>query len=264
MTSGTAAAASPLDVNVASAVAVGAAAGLIGGLFGVGGGIVIVPALMAWSGLERRRANGTSLAATLPIAAASCITYAANGHVDVPVAVILSVGAIGGSALGAELLTKIPRTPLIILFVMTILATAVRLLTSSETAGRGDLTWFTIAEFVVVGFVTGLLAGLLGIGGGVVMVPAMVVLLLMTPVAAKGTSTAVIVPSAIMGTMRNRANGNVDLRIAAVVGGTGIALAVVGSLISTVISDAVSNALFGVLLIVIAATQIRSLVRGVD
>ncbi|MEM8747598.1 MAG: TSUP family transporter, partial [Actinomycetota bacterium] len=145
-----------------------------------------------------------------------------------------------------------------------ILATAVRLLTSSETAGRGDLTWFTIAEFVVVGFVTGLLAGLLGIGGGVVMVPAMVVLLLMTPVAAKGTSTAVIVPSAIMGTIRNRANGNVDLRIAAVVGGTVIALAVVGSLISTVISDAVSNALFAVLLIAIAATQIRSLVRGVD
>ena len=64
------------------AALVGLAAGLLGGLFGVGGGLIIVPGLIGFAAMERRLAHGTSLAATLPIAAASLITYLAHGNVD--------------------------------------------------------------------------------------------------------------------------------------------------------------------------------------
>ncbi len=65
---------------------VGLAAGLLGGLFGVGGGLIIVPGLVSLAGMDRRLAHGTSLAATLPIAAASLITYVSHGNVDWAVA----------------------------------------------------------------------------------------------------------------------------------------------------------------------------------
>ena len=105
----------------------------------------------------------------------------------------------------------------------------------------------------------GTLAGLLGIGGGVVMVPAMVVLFSMSPLVSKGTSVAVIVPTSLMGTWRNRKNANADLRAATAVGVAGVLSAIVGSLVSTVISDTVANLMFAALLLVVAVTQIRTL-----
>jgi uncharacterized membrane protein YfcA len=246
-------------VPVARAAAVGVAAGLLGGLFGVGGGLIIVPGLMSWAAMERRLAHGTSLAATLPIAIASLATYLAQGNVDWPVAACLAVGAIAGAIAGTQLLQVIPKRLLIVVFAVTVLATASRLLIGTDTGGRTDLTVGMGLLFVVIGFLTGTLAGLLGIGGGVIMVPAMVVILGMPPVVAKGTSVAVIVPTSIMGTIRNRKHANADLRAAAIVGLFGAATAVLGATISDRLDDDIANAMFAVLLVFVAVTQLLSL-----
>lgn len=241
------------------AVVVGVAAGLLGGLFGVGGGLIIVPGLVGLAEMERRLAHGTSLAATLPIAAASLITYVFHGNVDWAVAFFLAIGAVGGAIVGTQLLRVIPKTVLVLVFSATVLATATRLLISSDATGRPELTVVMAIALVAVGFLTGTLAGLLGIGGGVIMVPAMVVGLGMAPVIAKGTSVAVIVPTAIMGTIRNRKHANVDIRVAAVVGGFGAITAVIGGTISDRLSDQLSNAMFAALLFFVAITQLLSL-----
>jgi uncharacterized membrane protein YfcA len=238
---------------------IGAGAGFLSGLFGIGGGIVIVPALLALMSMERKMAHGTSLAATLPMAAASLVTYTIGGNVDWPVAACLAAGAIFGAVVGTQLLQIIPKKPLTIIFIVVILVTAIRLVVASDTMGRDDLTLVGAISLVVIGFITGTLSGLLGIGGGVVMVPAMVVLFMMVPVVAKGTSVAVIVPSALVGTVRNRKNRNVDLRIASAIGVSGIGSAVIGSLISGSIDDSVSNALFAILLVTVAFLQARTL-----
>ena len=70
------------SVSLSTAAIVGLAAGALGGLFGVGGGLIIVPGLVGFAHMDRRLAHGTSLAATLPIATASLITYVAYGNVD--------------------------------------------------------------------------------------------------------------------------------------------------------------------------------------
>jgi uncharacterized membrane protein YfcA len=238
---------------------IGAGAGLLSGLFGIGGGIVIVPALLALMSMERKKAHGTSLAATLPVAAASLITYTIGGNVDWPVAACLATGAIFGAVVGTQLLQIIPKKPLTIIFIVVILITAVRLVVASDTMGRDALTLTGGISLVVIGFITGTLSGLLGIGGGVVMVPALVVLYMMVPVVAKGTSVAVIVPSALVGTLRNRKNHNVDLRVAGAIGAAGIVSAVIGSLISSSIDDSVSNAMFAILLVTVALLQVRTL-----
>ncbi len=238
---------------------VGASAGLLSGLFGIGGGIVIVPALIAFLSMERKLAHGTSLAATLPVALASLVTYAAGSNVDWPVAGCLAVGALAGAVAGTQLLQVIPKRPLTIIFIVVILLTAVRLVLADDALGRDPLTVGSALALVAIGVGTGTLSGLLGIGGGVVMVPAMVVLFGEIPVVAKGTSVAVIVPTSIVGTIRNRKHRNADLPTATAVGLAGVVFAVIGSLLADSIGDAVSNTMFAVLLVVVAVIQFRSL-----
>ncbi len=247
------------SVKLSQAVIIGLAAGLLGGLFGVGGGLIIVPGLVSIAGMDRRLAHGTSLAATLPIALASLITYVSHGNVDWTVALFLAIGAIAGAVVGTTLLHIIPKNVLIIIFVITVLATATRLAVSTDSTGRDELTLAMAILLIIVGLLTGTLAGLLGIGGGVIMVPAMVVLLGMVPVVAKGTSVAVIVPTSIMGTIRNRKKANADIRVATVVGLCGAASAVVGATISDRLSDHFSNIMFAALLVFVAITQLLSL-----
>ncbi len=245
-------------VQFRKAALVGVAAGLLGGLFGVGGGLIMVPGLISVAKMERRRAHGTSLAATLPISLASLATYLAHGNVDWAVAFFITIGALVGAIVGTHLLHVIPKNVLVIIFVATILATATRLLFGSHDSAGIDITVGVAIVLVVVGFVSGTLAGLLGIGGGVIMVPAMSTLGMAT-VVAKGTSVAVIVPTAIMGTFRNRKNANVDLRAAVIVGGIGAFTAVIGATISDQLSEQTANIMFASLLLFVAVNQLLTL-----
>ena len=247
------------SVQFRQAAVIGAAAGLLGGLFGVGGGLIIVPGLVSLAKMDRRLSHGSSLAATLPIATASLLTYLSQGNVDWAVALFLAIGAIVGAIVGTQLLRVIPKNVLVMMFVITVLATATRLLLGSDTSGRADLTVAMALVLIIIGFITGTLAGVLGIGGFVFMVPAMVVVLEMATVVAKGTSVAVIVPTAIMGTIRNRKHANADIPVAAVIGGFGVVTAIIGGTISDRLSDDVANALFAALLVFVAITQLLSL-----
>lgn len=237
-------------------IVVGVAAGLLSGLFGVGGGILIVPGLVMVAGLEQRLAHGTSLGAVLPIAVASLFTYWGSGHVDWPVAAFLALGAICGSLIGTHLLAVTSKRALAYIFSSVLVISAVRLFISTHGSGRATLQLASAIALVLIGLATGALAGLLGVGGGVVMVPAMIVLFGIAPVIAKGTSIAVIIPTAIIGTWRNRANGNLDLRAAMIIGFGGVVSAILGGFIAAYMSDIVSNVLFATLMLGIAARTI--------
>jgi uncharacterized membrane protein YfcA len=257
-----AAAHAPASSTFAATAAVGLAAGFLSGVFGVGGGILIVPALVLVLHMEQRLAHGTSLAAVLPIALASLVTYWSHGNVDWPVAFWLAIGAVGGAVLGTRLLHVLPERALGYAFAIVLIATAIRLFIPVEASGQHDVTVATGIALIVLGLVTGILAGLLGVGGGIIMVPGMIVLFGLTPVLAKGTSLAVIIPTAIMGTWRNRKKANADLRVAAIVGVAGIVSAVAGGWVSDQMSDELANVLFAILLVVVAVRMIWGLEKG--
>lgn len=238
----------PRSRLVAAAVA-GVLAGFVSGLFGVGGGVLMVPALVLAVHLDQRLAHGVSLTAVVPIAAASTLSYALAGEVDWSVAVLLAIGAIGGAVVGTHLLARLAQRVLGYCFAALMIATAVRLLfEQGASGGRSPLTVAAAVALVVVGALSGILAGLLGVGGGIVMVPAMVVGLGMPAAVSKGTSLAVIIPTALMGTWRNVRNGNTDLPIAAAAGLAGMASAFVGGKVSIRMPDGLSNSLFAALL----------------
>ena len=245
------------EPRIGRVIAVGLAAGLLSGVFGVGGGILIVPGLMWVASMEQRRAHGTSLAAVLPIAMFGGVTYVANDHVNFGAALALTVGSLAGTLIGTAWLARAPKRVLSLSFAVLLVVSAARLLFELDTSREHALTIGSAAALVLTGVVAGVLAGLLGIGGGVVMVPAMMLVLGLSPVVAKGTSLAVIVPTAIIGTWRNRRNLNVDLRAATLVGLGGAGCAVVGAVVADRLPDRASNMLFAALLLFMALRLVR-------
>lgn len=241
------------DLRVARVVMVGLVAGFLSGLFGVGGGILIVPALVLLLAFDQRRAHGTSLAAVLPIAISSLLSYALEDKVDWSVGALLAAGAVAGAVIGTQILDRLPHDVLAVAFSLLLAATAIRLLFDhSEGTGRDALSVVSVILFLIVGLVTGILAGLLGVGGGIFVVPAMVVGFGIPAVVAKGTSLFMIVPTSIMGTWRNRKKGNADLRAAVVLGLAGIVSAFLAGQLSVGMSEKTSNILFSILLLFVA------------
>ena len=236
-------------------VVLGLAAGFLSGLFGVGGGVLMVPALVLVVGMGQRLAHGTSLAAIVPIALSGVAGYAVAGEVDWVASLFLVVGAAGiGAVIGTHLLHVLPTRVLALVFAAVLVATALRMLAGEGGAtGRGDLTVAAALGLVAVGIVAGTLSGLLGVGGGVITVPALVLLLGVPAAVAKGTSLAVIIPTAIVGTQRNRARHNVDLRTAAILGVSGVVSSYAGSQVSVGLDERLSNRLFAGLLLAVAA-----------
>ena len=249
------------DRSIGLVVTIGIGAGFLSGMFGVGGGILVVPALVLLLKFDQRLANGTSLGAVLPISISSLVTYWSHDNVDWHMALWLAIGALGGALLGTRWIHVLPRRVLGYLFALMLVATAVRLFIPMSADGRDVITVVAAVALVLIGLVTGTLAGLLGIGGGVVMVPAMVVFFSELNVVAKGTSVAVIIPTSIMGTWRNWKADNVDLRVAGIVGVAGIVSAIAGGIIADHMSQDLSNILFASLVLVVAMRMIFDLRR---
>ena len=106
----------------------GLVAGFFGALFGVGGGIVLVPLLVLVVGLDQRRASATSLAAILISSIAGALTYAAHGDVKPGAAALVGLPAVAGVVLGTALQQRISVQRLTYLFSLVLVAVGVRLL----------------------------------------------------------------------------------------------------------------------------------------
>jgi uncharacterized protein len=107
---------------------IGTAAGAFSGLFGVGGGTVIVPLLVVWLGYGEREATGTSMAAIIVIAALAVTLQAVYGNVDPDKAALVGVPAIGGAIAGTALQQRLPERAISLLFAVLLVVVAVELI----------------------------------------------------------------------------------------------------------------------------------------
>jgi len=233
---------------------VGVIGGLLSGAFGVGGGILMVPLLVGLAGMDQRRAAATSLVAIVPTSIAGSLSYLARSEADVRVAAIAAVGGMLGSYLGAWLLRRIHLLVLRWMFVALLVAVAVRLLMAVPLRGSDiDLTLGAELAVLGIGAVTGVAAGLFGIGGGIILVPALVVLFGFNDLLAKGTSLLAMVPTAAVGTLGNLRARQVDLRAGAVLGLAATAASFAGVALAFLVPPRASTALFAALLLGAAA-----------
>ena len=107
--------------------AIGTAAGAFSGLFGVGGGTVIVPLLVLWLGFGERLATGTSLAAIVVIALLAAALHGAYGNVEPLKALIVGVPALGGIVAGTAIQQRLPERAISLLFAALLLVIAIEL-----------------------------------------------------------------------------------------------------------------------------------------
>jgi uncharacterized protein len=108
--------------------AIGTAAGLLSGLFGVGGGSLIVPLLILWAGHDERTATGTSLAAIVVIAGIAAAIQAGYGNVHALRALEVGLPAVAGVVAGTWVQQRIPTATLLFLFAALLVAGAVDLI----------------------------------------------------------------------------------------------------------------------------------------
>ncbi len=227
-------------------VAIGLVAGFFSALFGVGGGLVIVPLLLLVAHWEERTAMATSLAAIGVTALTGTILYALHGKVDPSYAALVGLPAAAGAVAGTALQQRIRRRGLSLLFAVLLVGVAIDLLVAPHTLSKS----FALA--VVLGFAAGILAGLFGVGGGILFVPTLLALGL-SQLHAEATSLLAILPTAAAGTWRQSRYGNVRWGSAGLLGVSSIAGAEGGILLATNLPEDVLRRLFAVLMLCVAA-----------
>lgn len=108
-------------------IIVGLVIGLLSGLLGVGGGVFLVPVLVAFMGFTQHKAQATSLAYIIPVALVSCTVYSYHGSVDYLLSIQIMLGSVTGAIVGAKIMEKLPAAKLKILFGFIMIATGIRM-----------------------------------------------------------------------------------------------------------------------------------------
>ena len=224
------------------------------GLFGVGGGVLIVPALVLLMGFEQKRATGTSLIAVAPIAVVGTIAYAVEGHIEWVVSAFLAIGMVAGGVLGSWLLHRLHTRLIAWIFIAVLVAIAIRMLFADPVRGAPNpIDPIDIVVLVATGIVVGTLSGLIGVGGGIVIVPTLMVFFGLDDLFAKGASLVSLVPNAISTSVLNLRRRIGDLGGGIAIGLAGAATAWPGMLLAEWLDPQVASILFAVFLLAIAA-----------
>lgn len=192
-------------------IALGLIVGAILGLVGAGGGIIAVPALVGIVGVPVSDAMATSL--VMAVASAStAVLPRLRGGIDWPVAMTVGLAGVPAALAGTALNTLLPQSVLLIVFGLLMVAAGIRMLrpltarTEDPERQRG---WLLRA--LLIGLGVGVLTGLLGVGGGFVIVPALTLMLQMPMKRAIGTSLIIIVINSLAAAAAHFSVGGLDI-----------------------------------------------------
>ena len=252
-------------------IVVGMLVGVLSGMFGIGGGTVIVPALV-WLGLSQRNAAATSTLAIVPTSISGVVSYATGGHVDWLAAVLLFCGMFVGGQIGSWLLSRLPELVLrwiFVAFLVFVVINQVSFVPSRDHQIAMSVT--TGICLALLGVIIGTLAGLLGIGGGALAVPSLSMLFGASDLVARGTSLLAMFPNSITTSAANLKRRLAHVRTALIIGVTAAVTAPLGTWIAGAVSPRVGAIMFACYLCVllvrsvfvaVKATRVARVARG--
>lgn len=243
-------------------VVVGLLVGVLSGMFGIGGGTVIVPALV-WLGLSQRNAAATSMLAIVPTAISGVISYAAGGNVDWLAAALLFCGMFVGGQVGSWLLSRLPELALRWIFVAFLVFVVINQV--SFVPSRDHQIAMTVATGIglaLLGVVIGTLAGLLGIGGGALAVPALSILFGASDLIARGTSLLAMFPNSITTSTANLKRRLAHVKTALIIGVTAAVTAPLGTWIAGAVSPRAGSIMFACYLCVLLVRSVFVAVKA--
>jgi uncharacterized membrane protein YfcA len=253
--------------EAALGVAIGLVAGVLSGLFGVGGGIVMTPGIQVLLGATPIVALATPLPVIFPTALMGAATYGRAGQVDVRVAAWMAGPGVVAAIVGAWLTDAIDTHLLLVVTAILLAYQAVSILRGARTRTKPPtIREGTPLAYAGIGAAAGLVSGLLGIGGGLIMVPLLAGVLGMPLRRALGTSLLAIVVLVIPGTIVHTELGHMNWAIFAVVTLGAVPGARIGARIALGTSERTLRLLVGTFLLLVAlsygASELVSLVRA--
>jgi uncharacterized protein len=190
------------------AILIGLCAGSVSGLLGVGGGILTVPLMIFLLGLDFHSATTVSLFAILFVSITGSVEHHRNKHVDIKLGLIIGITGSIGAVLGSILNGYTQANILEVAFAIMLFISAIRFFTKeheSKVEGRWPLP--------IIGFGGGFIAGLLGLGGGIVMVQGLVYIGIPIHMAI-GTSMFAMIFNATAAVLTHTLLGHLDLLVA--------------------------------------------------
>ena len=220
----------PVAPRVIAYTVIGLIAGVFAGFFGVGGGILIVPLLILVAHVDQRQASVTSLVAIIPTSLVAASTFLVSGSVPLDQTVFgltIAIGSTITAPLGAWALRTWNTVTVRWIFITILLIAAIQVLYQLPDR-NSHLEWSTGTVLVLIasGAAMGFVAGLLGVGGGLLIVPLLVIGFGVSDLTAKALSLIAMFPAAISGTIGSARAGVVDWK-------AGISLGIPMALAST-------------------------------
>ena len=247
-------------------VILGLAAGILSGLFGIGGGIVLVPSLLVFFGMDILDANATSLAAMLlPVGILGVWSYYKAGHVNLKESLWISLGLFVGSFFGGEIAVNISEQLLSTLYAGILLYVAVsyidlpvlykkkKKVEQVEVSAKKYAVWM----FVLVGLSAGVFAGLFGKGGGIVIVPMLMAVFKYSPKMAVATSLASLqLPVGLPGVLIYADAGHLNIPSAALIAVGMVAGSLLGSVVGVRLASGMFRKVYAFFLLAVAVYMV--------
>lgn len=242
-----------------AALAAGAGGGFISGLLGGGGGSIMIPLMTGPMKMSQHLAHGTSLFVITVTAAVAAVAYSFNESISYSLVLALGAGAVVGAVLGAGGASKVPALQLRQLFGIFLIAISLRILLWPQidpllqTSG-----WKEEAAAGVIGLAGGVTSGALGVGGGSIFVPALVLGLGLGQHEAQGISLWVVVAASISGSWTHYRIGTVDVAAARWIAPAALPGAVAGAIVAASMGGRTLQVIFAVVLIVIGLQMLAT------
>ena len=240
-------------------ITIGAVTGLTSGLFGVGGGIILVPILVILFKVNQHKAQATSLVVVALAAVTGATTYTLAGSVSWAAVPFLIAGGLVGTFLGTAAVKKIKDRILKLAFGVFLVLVAIRIVIQSldpsapATPELGLELW---PVFLLVGLAMGLLSSFLGVGGGIIVIPILITVFGFTPQLAAGTSLVVMIPIVLLGALRLTKGGFTNWAQGVRIGIPAAIAAVGGAALALATQPAIVQIPFAILLVLAGAQMI--------
>lgn len=240
--------------------------GVLSGIFGIGGGIVLVPSLIVIFGMNILDANATSLTAMLlPVGILGVLSYYKAGYIKVKESLWLALGLFLGSFVGGEVAVNINERLLAMLYAGILLYIALSYFgifsyfrKKKETNQGGNLADSKpIWMYLIVGIGAGIFAGLFGKGGGIVIVPLLMSVFNYDPKQAAATSLAALqLPVGLPSVIIYANDGHLHLVFAGLIALGILAGSYFGSKLGIKLPSAIFKKVFSVFLLIVAVYMV--------
>jgi len=262
------------DVDPRAGWLVAGGTGLIGGavgaLTGGGTGLITVPTLDKLTTLTRSTIHGTATIANIAVAAVGTTVYwLRGGAIDVPTGIGMMIGGVAGAFLGARLVARVSERALRRTFVMVLVASGLKLLldTLGVVPATGPVlqpsivvhTGLVVAISAAVGVLVGAWSASLGLGGGLLAVPALVFLFGLGLHAAEGTSLLVMLPNSITGAATHLRQGTASLPVGRKLAAGAAPGAAIGAITALALDEGTLKLVFALFVLLMAGREAHKL-----